>query len=61
MIYYIWRRIQLILSQKKPTINKPVQCDICGSMITYFNKTRHLRTKRHKDMLYIYHEKIDIK
>ena len=44
---------------KKPTINKPVQCDICGSMITYYSKARHVRTKRHKDMLYIYHDKFD--
>jgi len=49
------------IKPNKPAINKPVQCDICGSMITYFNKARRLRTKRHKDMLYIYHEKFDIK
>jgi hypothetical protein len=30
-------------------------------MITYYNKARRLRTKRHKDMLYTYHDKFDIK
>jgi hypothetical protein len=46
---------------KTKTPNKPYQCEICGAITTYFNKARHLRTKRHNDMLYIHHNKFDIK
>ena len=31
----------------KPKItNKPSKCDICGASITWFNRARHLKTKK---------------
>ena len=48
--------------QVKPKIiNKPSKCDVCGASITWFNRARHLRAKKHKDAYYINHIKFEIK
>ena len=54
---------KLTITQKvKPKmINKPSKCDVCGASITWFNRARHLKTKKHKDVLYANHIKFEIK
>ena len=51
-----------INSKSKPKIiHKPTQCDICGACVSWFNKARHLRTKKHKDAVYVQFLKFEIK
>ena len=50
-----------INARPKLIINKPPQCEVCGATITWLKKARHLRTKKHKDVLYINHTKFEIK
>ena len=49
------------INTKPNIINKPSNCDVCGASITWFNRARHLKTKKHKDALYINHIKFEIK
>ena len=37
------------------------QCKICGSYHLRLNKSRHDRTRKHKDANYLWHEMLDIK
>ena len=39
---------------KPKIINKPSKCEVCGAAITWFNRARHLKTKKHNDAIYIY-------
>lgn len=32
--------------KNKDKINQKVDCEICGGSFTYFNKSRHIKTKR---------------
>ena len=45
----------------KQTHNKITQCHICGARITWFNKQRHLRSKKHSDVVYIQFNKFEMK
>jgi len=46
---------------KPKIINKQSKCDVCGASITWFNRARHLKTKKHKDASYVNHTKLEIK
>ena len=46
---------------KPKIINKPSKCDVCGAAITWVNRARHLKTKKHNDAIYINHIKFEIK
>ena len=37
------------------------QCKICGSYHLRLNKSRHNRTRKHKDANYLWHEMFEIK
>ena len=45
----------------KQTHNKITQCNICGARITWFNKARHIRSKKHSDVIYIQFNKFEMK
>jgi DNA-directed RNA polymerase subunit RPC12/RpoP len=49
----------------KNTTDKPkykkIVCNVCGSRIYLSNRSRHERTKKHKDVLYIQTERIEFK
>ncbi len=49
--------------KEKPTKpnNTAIQCHVCGATITYFNKARHERSKKHKDSHYIQFVKFEMK
>jgi hypothetical protein len=34
----------------KDKLNERVKCDICGGSYTYFNKSKHIQTKKHKKL-----------
>jgi len=34
----------------KDKVNEKVKCDICGGSYTYFNKSKHIQTQRHKKL-----------
>jgi hypothetical protein len=46
---------------KPKIINKPSKCDGCGAAITWFNRARRLKTKKHNDAIYVNHIKFEIK
>ena len=46
---------------KPKIINKPSKCDVCGAAITWFNRARHLKTKKHIDATYVNYIKFEIK
>ena len=37
-----------------------MQCNVCGSFLLRMNKSRHERTKEHKDANYLWHEILEI-
>ena len=41
--------------------NKSTQCDICGATISWFNKPRHIKSKKHSDVVYIQYSKFEMK
>ena len=41
--------------------NKITQCNICGATISWFNKARHIRSKKHSDVVYIQFNKFEMK
>ena len=51
-------KVNNIVKQKH---NKITQCNICGARITWFNKARHIRSKKHSDVVYIQFNKIELK
>ena len=46
---------------KPKIINKPSKCDVCGASITWFNRARRQKTKKHKDAFYVNYNKFEIK
>lgn len=36
------------LDKNKEKIHEKITCEKCGGTYTYFNKSRHLKTSRHK-------------
>ena len=46
---------------KPKIINKPSKCDVCGAAITWFNRARHLKAKKHIDATYVNYIKFEIK
>jgi len=38
-----------------------MQCNVCGSFLLRMNKSRHERTKKHKDANYLWHEMLETK
>ena len=51
-------KVNNIVKQKH---NKITQCNICGARITWFNKARHIRSKKHSDVVYIQFNKFEMK
>ena len=45
---------------KKKVPKNERRCEICGGPITYLNITRHLKTKKHIDSVYIQFQKFEI-
>ena len=45
---------------KKKVLKNPRRCDICGGPVSYFNMTRHLKTKKHIDSVYVQFQKFEI-
>ena len=41
--------------------NKTTQCDLCGATISYHNKPRHVKSKKHSDVVYIQFNKFEMK
>jgi hypothetical protein len=43
------RKVYNYTFMKKNTdeIHKQICCDICGGQYTYFNKSRHMKTRKH--------------
>ena len=50
--------IIIMLSKKH---NKSTQRDICGATISYNNKPRHVKSKKHSDVVYIQYNKFEMK
>ena len=46
---------------KPKIINKASTGDVCGAAITWFNRARHLKTKKHNDAICVNHDKFEIK
>ena len=46
---------------KKPhkTRYKVEQCKTCGSKIVYVNRSRHRRSRKHKDAEYLWHDMLE--
>ena len=38
-----------------------MQCYVCGSVLLRMNKSRHERTKKHRDANYLWHEMLETK
>ena len=38
---------------------KAEQCKTCGSKIVYVNRSRHRRSRKHKDAEYLWHEMLE--
>ena len=38
---------------------KAEQCQTCGSKIVYVNRSRHRRSRKHKDAEYLWHEMLE--
>ena len=45
---------------KNKLLKKPRRCEICGAIVSYFNMTRHLKTKKHTDSVYVQFHKFEI-
>ena len=45
---------------KNKLLQKPRRCEICGAIVSYFNMTRHLKTKKHIDSVYVQFHKFEI-
>ena len=47
--------------EKKPhtTRYKVEQCKTCGSKIVYVNRSRHRRSRKHKDAEYLWHDMLE--
>ena len=46
--------------KKKTKIRfKAEQCKTCGSKIVYVNRSRHRRSRKHKDAEYLWHEMLE--
>jgi len=43
--------VRKFIEKNKDVINNKIECPICYSTYTYFNKSKHLKTKRHLKML----------
>ena len=50
-------KVNNIVKQKH---NKLTQCNIRGARITWFNKARHIRSKKHSDVVYIQFNKFEM-
>jgi hypothetical protein len=35
----------------KDKITQPIRCSVCRGSYTYFNKSAHIKTKRHQDFI----------
>ena len=53
-------REEKIKKEPKPN-DKKIQCDVCGATITYYNRARHERSKKHQDCYYIQFVKFETK
>ena len=51
---------QLDSISENKILKKPRRCEICGAIVSYFNMTRHLKTKKHIDSVYIQFQKFEI-
>ena len=45
--------VRKFIANNQEKIKKKIQCPICYSTYTYFNKSKHITTKRHKTMINI--------
>ena len=43
--------VRKFIEKNKNMINNKIECPICYSTYTYFNKSKHYKTKRHLKML----------
>ena len=48
------------VKDKKKVPKNLRRCEICGGPITYFNITRHHKTKKHTDSVYVQFHKFEI-
>jgi len=48
--------IQTFLNKNSTKVKEKVTCDICCGSYTYFNKSKHIRSKKHISLVEKYHK-----
>ena len=47
------------IKQKSHIRYRKERCPVCGSLLLRLNKSRHQKTKKHKEANYIWHEQFE--